>query len=345
MTDLQTAILARIDATPYRAPTIADFSGNRADISSALAELMAAGVIDTATGDSGVTYTRRKVYAATPTPSPHAPILPARKEQSFSFPSKFAQPVQIVKNTPAERVVIRAAKVPERMQKRERAALEKAHLIVTRTKASASKKVAAQEEKRRTSRSIADTVNKYLTGPMSLAQFGKAAGLSKTIAASMLYRSVVQGRIFKDDRARPKLYFFAVPVAAEIAQFRAAAQELKRRNYGLEPDKIAAEYRAGGKVKAQAKKWGTSAKTIRAILRDEGVTLRTPQECSAALRGTVREITPEHREKIRAQLSKARAEGRLKHQAMKEENAALKAQVAELTRHKCIDAFAGRAEL
>ena len=345
---LRDQILARIDATPYRPPTFADLARHcRADlpVQWAIVEMFAAREIDTENGTDGLTYRRKVQPSAT---SPHAPILPARKDQSFGFPAKFAQPSPIVKNTPAERAAINAAKVPPRMPKRERAPIEKAHLIATRAKAAKVAKVAKIEEKRNAARTIAQTVDAHLTGAMSAAQFAKAAGVSKTIASAMLYRSVVRGRIFADAKARPKLYFFAAPAAEQVTQFRAAAQDLKRRQYGLEPDKIAAEYKTGAKIKDQAARWSTSIKTIRAILRSEKVTLRTPQECAAALRGVERDMTPEHKQKCRDALAKARAEGRLKHQALKDENEALRARLAQLEaekkppRHKRMDAFEGR---
>jgi hypothetical protein len=354
MTDLQQQILARIDATPYRPPTINDFTGQRAAISCALAELMTAREIDTATGDSGTTYTRRKVYADAPSPHAPAPIPQTAHAGLAYFPSRSptAQPAwHGPENTPSQRATIRACTVPRLQTKAELAAQARAHNAAERAKAKAAKPAKVESKRKSvtkivTARSIAETVDAHLAGAMSAAQFAKAAGVSKTVASSMLYRSVARGRIFHDTKSRPKLYFFAVPVAEQIAEFRASAQDLKRRQDGLEPDKIAAEYVTGAKIKDQAARWGTSIKTIRAILRSEKVTLRTPQECAAVLRGVERDMTPEHRQKCRETLAKARAEGRLKHQALKDENAALKAELAELGsyRNKRVDAFAGRAE-
>ena len=77
---LREQILSRIDATPYRPPTFHDIAtatrASGADWIDHLAELvseikltLAAGLIDTANGDSGLTYTRKR-----------APYAPAEKQ-------------------------------------------------------------------------------------------------------------------------------------------------------------------------------------------------------------------------------------------------------------------------
>jgi len=81
VTDLKQQILARIDATPHRAPTFPDLvwaCGMMRDTNDGIKELLKAGVIDTEQGDGGVTYKRAKapyapekkpavsIYLATP---------------------------------------------------------------------------------------------------------------------------------------------------------------------------------------------------------------------------------------------------------------------------------------
>jgi hypothetical protein len=324
MTDLQQQILARIDATPYRPPTIADFTGERASVSWSLAELMAAGVIDTATGDSGTTYTRRKVHTDAPYSSPHAPkpTLQIAHAGLAYFPSRSpaAQPVwHGPENTPSQRATIRACTVPRLQTKAELAAQARAHKAAERAKEKAVKPEKKTAIKQDTALKSAPAprpgkhhglVMQHLTWPMSAAEFAAAAGVTKDAASSMLGNREKSGTVKSCPLGLPKMYYRdASKPEIEAARARAAKfkwRALRAKKLDESSAAIVADYEAGKSLKKLARELKLHKDTIGKIIGIHGVKKRTRSEAQNLWRA-------------------------------QQEN--------KPTRHRRIDAFAGRAEL
>lgn len=336
MSTLRDQILARIALTPFRPPTMRDidlylseYESFEQGVFAELQRMIADRIIDTANGDSGLTYTRRKVYAVMPAPSPHAPApIPQTAHAGLAyFPSKSsnAQPVwRGAGNTPGERKTLRACTVPRMQSKAELSAQAKADKAAQLVKKAKEKKAERQNSTPpdRTSYANRALVTKHLTYPMSAAQFGELAGLGEIAARSMLFNMAHRGFVKSDVRKQPKLYFFERPENDKLSEFRKFAQQFKARR-DLDPDVIVADYESGAKMKQLAKKWKASEATIGEILDEQGVKRRA--------RGQLIKGVP-------------RAESR----ALRAENLALKARIAELEsankaplRHRRIDAFAG----
>ena len=85
MSNLKEQILARIDETPHRAPTITAFiyatSALFHTLQRELASMIDARLIDTEQGDSGLTYIRRKA----PYVEPVRPTSPSTTEGGLGF--------------------------------------------------------------------------------------------------------------------------------------------------------------------------------------------------------------------------------------------------------------------
>jgi hypothetical protein len=320
--DLQTAILARIDATPYRAPTITDFTGQHAAISLALAELMTARVIDTATGDSGVTYTRSKVHTGAPSPHAPAPIPQTAHAGLAYFPSRSpaAQPVwHGPENTPSQRATIRACTVPRLQTKAELAAQARAHKAAERAKEKAAKPATKTAIKQDTALKSAPAprpgkhhglVMRHLTGPMSTAEFATAAGVTKDAASSMLGNREKSGAVKSCSLGLPKMYFRgASKPEIEAARTRAAKfkwRVLRSKKLDESSSAIVADYEAGKSLKKLARELKLHKDTIGKIIGIHGVKKRTRSEAQNLWR-TQQEKKPTRNRRIDAFAGRAEA--------------------------------------
>jgi hypothetical protein len=304
MSDLQAAILARIDATPYRPPHFQDlvFIGPHAAISWALAELMTARVIDTATGDSGVTYTRRKVHTDAPYSSPHAPApIPQTAHAGLAyFPSRSptAQPVwHGPENTPSQRATLRACSVP-RIETRQELARARAELlaiaakkrkaerdaetakrraIAAKIKANKAAESRGQSSTFATSRAL---IAAHLTRPMSSAMFASAAGIDPKKSAAMLANQARAGRL-QAINSVPKL-FLLHGMDDKNARDEAAKNKIQSRlaKLGYDAEKVANEYAAGSKINEIQARYGGSKSGLRKCVRLCGGQIRTQAQNS-----------------------------------------------------------------
>ena len=331
-------ILARIDATPYRAPSFSDLMRHtKASFNGLTLELDVLQLhreIDTENGTDGLTY-RRKIQPVTV--SPHAPTtLPERKENGFAFPSKNAQPQKIAVNTPSERKMIQAARVPDRMQKRERQAAEKAHLIATRA---AAKKAAVVTSKRAKGKH-SEIVARHLGGPVSVAEFALIAGVTKDAANSMLVNREGGGGVKSCSLGYPKMYFKEA-TKEEIKEARARAMAFKTASMikAARPEsaQIAQEYAAGETLNGLAAKYKTHKDSVGKILVIYGVKKRTRAEAynlskaekkakkiseNERLKSRVAELVAGYREAIESmQDSASEATPRERHQLQQEVDA------------------------
>jgi len=301
MDDLQIQILARIDENPHRAPTTMDIIQRvhpepRARVQWAIAELMRLGVIDTANGDSGLTYIRRKVYEATPTPSPHAPAKVAQTVSSglAFFPSRMQKPVDICQTAfrdsrreIAERAADRAPRADKRQKSDEAREYSAAIRRKQRAEAAAERKARAlkiQEARwARQERSRA-MIAQHLTKAMSAGQFAAAAGLTVLTATRLLFSAHSAGHLQKS-RGGMCVYYFE-PQAAGVDEARARERIRRDQRPGLVPADIAAAYANGAKIAALAVLHDCGIKRIRRAIREVGGTVRPPGGVPGSVRST-----------------------------------------------------------
>ena len=102
---VQQQILARIDATPHRPPTFPDLvrvCGLMSDTAEAISELLTARLIDTETGDGGLTYRRKKAAYVEPVREPAKPLY-ANLEGVTQWPKRnSAQVISLAANCSAK---------------------------------------------------------------------------------------------------------------------------------------------------------------------------------------------------------------------------------------------------
>lgn len=310
MSGLREQILARIKATPFRPPSIADIMRETRlsfiTISGELAALINEREIDTQTGDSGLTYILRKPVESGP--SPHAPVklLHIDRPGLAFFPSKnpTAQPLWH-ERTPAEKETVRACTIPRRESKAEinaRAKIEKAaHFAAQRAekkraieqraheRAEKAKAIAAAKAARASkSREVVGCalIETHLTRPLSVAQFAALAGVKRQTAENILLRAHKKGLINADTSMLPKLFFFGTLTPEIQESARLSACETKRvmsiNKAGRDIAQLCAEYERGDLVSVMCKRWKCHAVRLREFVVLGGGRLRIQRNTAAS---------------------------------------------------------------
>lgn len=282
MSTLRDQILARINETQNRPPTLQDilrrqFPLAREVIAAELEAMLADRLIDTETGTDGLTYRKAKPPYV-PSERPHIATVCTDAGIAY-FPPKNQQPKMPLSAVEKARLVKqRAAEPPKAMPKR--ALIE----VSKKPPGEASKKPRGTKAVCAKNRAL---IAKHLTEPLSSAEFSGRAGIEFQVAVKLLNRAQAQGVIIGENTGRPKLFFFApAPSDADISAARKRAEKFKRvvfigrRKYDIAA--MAAEYARGDLVLEIARRHRCHKSKVRECVALAGVKLRTRAEINAA---------------------------------------------------------------
>ena len=279
MSALREQILARIEATPFRPPSIADIMrGTRLSfitISGELADLINDRIIDTQTGDSGLTYVKAKPL-----------YVPAEKPRTVSicnhagieyFPAKNKQPRLPKRGNEALKNAQRSAEVPKAEGKKQMAESNRIHQVaendrkrLEKLKREAIKKATSREERM----ACRNKVTQLLTTPMSAAQFAALAGIDKLTASARLGLMQSRGFLQADNLAEPKLFFFASMEPFDVKHYRDVAKAFRIKSTGYDFEQMIIEYQRGDLIKVMCAKWTCNNQKISEIMRLNGIPVR-----------------------------------------------------------------------
>ena len=267
---LRAQILARIDETPHRAPTITAFiyttSALFHTLQRELASMIDARVIDTEQGDSGLTYKRAKA-AYVPHVTPRTPEVCNSAGIAY-FPSKNQQPQ------------------PPKVRKTEPPKVRAVACVVQKTQAKLAAPAKAKREPATHRRPGQKELHAYLDRPMSITLFAKNAGITKKSANAKLCHFQQKGLI-KGDKTEPNIYWFESMEPFDMAKIKAEAQSVKTFDLmtarGFDFEVIAEEYKRGDLVQDITKKWTCNHHQVLKALRIAGVPLRTKKQLGLIL--------------------------------------------------------------
>ena len=309
---LRDQILARIDETPHRPPTSRDiiqrlYPASYVEIMDALKQLIDARIIDTETGDSGVTYRRAKSSA----PAAKFTPAPVHENNLANWPSR-KQPLQTPKQDVKKAKVEFASRKLRFEDKKALALTRKEHERAERLRAAkARNELAIKAREARALRKDADKrmpkneiarskalVLKHLTYPMLGSDFSDLAGLKAKRGSGALAYFTHMG-IVKTYGVKPLLFALADHVyeSEHIARYRteALSRRSKKRaiKRGLDPVKMAADYQSGLTVEQIAKACGITPPLANRMIRGQGITIRSVDDLARenlALKARIAEL-------------------------------------------------------